>query len=71
MSLCISCYIYDALEKLGQGQVDLEKIQSVIFQLILKIQTYDWIQGEMMSLSITCYINDDLEKLGQGQIDVK
>ena len=32
MSLHISFHIFDDLEKLGKGQIDLEKIQSAISQ---------------------------------------
>ena len=57
------------LEKVGQGQIGLEKIQLAITQQPLEIQTCDWYQWEIMSLCIICHMWDDLEKLGQGQID--
>ncbi len=41
MSLFIIWNICDHLEKLGQGQIDLQNLQSAISQLPLEIQTYD------------------------------
>ena len=59
------------LEKVCQGQIDIENFQLVISQQPLKIQTCGWKHKYMMSLCVICHILDDLEKLGQGQMDLK
>ena len=72
MSLCISRHILDDIEKVGHGQIELEKLQSSISQQLFKIQTYGhlWLNRQMMPLCITCYTINALEKPGQGHIDL-
>ena len=55
------------LEKLGQGQIDLQKFQSAISQQPLKIQTCGSGHRHIISMCPTYHISGDLEKLGQGQ----
>ena len=68
MSLGITCYVLDDLEKLGQGQLDLESFFNLTY--LCNCLRYRLVV-EKMSLCITHHILDDLEILGQGQIELQ
>ena len=71
MWLCIIWHNLDHLEKLGQGQIDLQNFPFAMSQQPLKVYTCGWKLRCIIWLCITCHILDDLEKLGQGQLDLQ